>query len=94
MNRDKYLLGKIGVPYTAEFISWIEGTPWYWFGMIWDWANEQDWWEDFLQETWRELSNHRQQDRVLDMQMGVRMELINPQRFADDIYNFLQRREV
>lgn len=89
----KYLRKKIGIHYTAEFVNMVEDTPWCWFGIIWEWAAKQDWWTEFLSNNWRELINHRQQDRVIDMQIGIREELINPERFAEDIYNYLQKRE-
>lgn len=93
MSKNKYLMNKMGMSCEDEFVNRAEVVPWYWFGITWDWAKEQDWWSEFMNVTWRELANHKQQDRVLDMQIGVREGLIDPVRFTDDIYKFLRERE-
>ena len=49
---------------------------WGYFGMLWEWAQDQEWWADFMS---------RDVDAVDFFE-----ELINPDRFADAIYLLLK----
>lgn len=92
-NVVEYLVGKMDVDYTDELDETLKEYPWVWFGTLWYWASIQDWWEEFRKESWRALAKHRAQDRVLDMQLGVKIESIDPNTFGTEVYNFLQGRE-
>ena len=51
------------------------------FFKLWEWSQQQEWWYDFLNK-----------DQCFGF--AVSIELVNPDRFADAIYQFLKEREI
>lgn len=54
-----------------------EFSLWHYFGELWEWAKGQEWWEDFIIK--KTHANAIFLERI-----------INPDNFADAIYEFLQ----
>ena len=55
-------------------------STWEGFGKLWEWSQEQGWWESFVFCNWRtSLSLHEY--------IG---EWVNPDGFADAVYDFLK----
>jgi len=91
-ERDKFLTQAMGY----RFIEVIPGfeislerfpefgketfSEWEWFGLLWEWAQKQEWWINAL-ELW-------------DCSHGymISFRLIHPDRFADALYQFLKER--
>ena len=64
---------------------WNENSPcknldfstWTGFGLLWEWAKEQEWWNSFRHDLWYSPT-------------GIRLEdLIDPDRLADAVDRFL-----
>jgi hypothetical protein len=75
-------------------------STWEGFGKLWEFCQEQEWWEGFLikneyQHTRDVYSPHKEypyreyQETVYEDMSG----LINPDRFADAVYTYLKERE-
>lgn len=94
IQRDKYLLKKMGVQFTkpthgscctCQTCGWpyddcvcMEFCEWEGFGLLWEWANQQNWWNEF----WRvSFDDYLEVDDV--------MKLINPDKFADAVFSYL-----
>lgn len=58
----------------------IPFLTWKGFGALWEWAIGQEWWDKFLD--W------------YDTQSYSHFTLINPERFAKAIYNYLNEKET
>lgn len=75
--------------FLAELVGWkitkFKYAPrWVRFGVLWEWATKQEWWiEDFLNACWGSRIHARE-----DL-----LDLINPDRFADALFDFLKRRK-
>lgn len=54
------------------------------FFKLWNWAKEQEWWED-----WKESKEYRNLDGAYIINMEF---FIHPDRFANAIYEFLKER--
>ena len=57
-------------------------STWKWFGVLWEWAKEQEWWEDDL---WNYLLDDYDVRRSSPLFEGF----IDPDTFADALYAFL-----
>jgi hypothetical protein len=83
MERDKFLTEAMGINggwYNHEYVQkWgiIDFQKWAAFGMLWEWAQKQEWWNDFFQSSCYEANDWFQL-------------LINPDRFANAVYEFLK----
>lgn len=60
-------------------------STWQGFGKLWTWAKEQGWWEGFLFDLGS--INIRTRDQLV-----IHPDYINPDHFADAIYDFLKDR--
>ena len=60
-----------------DFLTW-EG-----FGLLWGWANEQDWWDDF----W--IDNGKCDDKF---EMFINETLIDPEEFAKAVVQYLEKK--
>lgn len=72
---------------SLELIPCCEYLPnnfmsWEGFGKLWEWASWQTWWEDFA------YSIHGIHENGENLKV-----LINPDKFADAIYDFLKNRK-
>jgi hypothetical protein len=87
VNRDRYLVEAMGWEWSEEDEWWyVPGdypskdipnfSTWEDFGGLWTWAKEQEWWNNFLTGT----------------NWDFIVELINPDKFANALYEFLKER--
>lgn len=59
----------------------INFASWSGFGLLWEWARKQEWFPQFIFS-----KTHSDYDEI-------RIEFINPSRFADAVYEFLKERK-
>ena len=61
-----------------DFESWCFNnfSTWEGFGKLWEWSQKQEWWVGFM------IDN----SKIHPMKSGI----INPDRFADAVYNYLK----
>ena len=78
---DKFLTEAMGSPQVLPWENWAPdinfSTPASFF-KLWNWAIEQDWWDLFTKESHDDAGNKT-----------IIQELINPERFAKSIYEYL-----
>ncbi|MCK5236498.1 MAG: hypothetical protein KAR06_05870 [Deltaproteobacteria bacterium] len=60
----------------ATQIDGINFSTWVGFGKLWNWAIEQNWWDEFIMRPFS--------------QAHIIENLINPERFANAVYEFLK----
>ncbi len=74
-KRNQFLTEKIGLFFIMDFSTWT------YFGVLWEWAQKQEWWEELCatMEGWS--TGHY--DLLL---------LIQPDRFANIVYKFLKEK--
>lgn len=66
-------------------------TKWVAFGILWEWAIEQEWWGDFL---YNKCQGTIYAANIRDnYEFEIPNKYINPERFAKAIYEFLKARE-
>lgn len=68
---------------TKTFIN-NDFSTWKGFGKLWEWAQEQKWWADFVSE--------KMQTKV-ELQLNT-YSIINPDVFADAVYEFMKERRT
>jgi hypothetical protein len=72
-----YANPQTGIPYVPDFSTWPG------FGLLWEWAIKQhDWWTLFKENFFF----------VYPVTRGIE-DLINPDRFANALFEFLKKRE-
>lgn len=83
-ERDKFLTEAMGLLerwHDGDFIrtgNSINFSTWQGFGELWEWSKKQEWWYEF----WK-----------IDFGISIiKCELINPNNFANAVYNFLKER--
>lgn len=59
-----------------------DDQQWDWFGKVWNWAKEQEWWDDLLHEFWISGPHKTWLDRA-----------INPTTFAITLAEWLEERK-
>lgn len=71
----------------------LDLSTWQGFGKLWEWAQQQEWWDKFLFEQESSyLSDSLGYPETYAMRwMGE--NLVNPDRFADAVYEYLKERE-
>ena len=57
-------------------------STWQGFGKLWEWAQVQDWWDEYVEDT----------TGIGDPSL-IDVDQIEPARFADAVYRFLKERE-
>ena len=74
-------------------------SAWEYFGILWEWSQKQKWWVNFLIKneylSTREVSNPHLEYPYREYSEDVYEDmsgLINPDRFADAVYEFLKER--
>ena len=78
---NKYLTEIVtGIPY-KELPAFTNYFTWKGFGKLWEWAIEEEWWEDFLETT-------KYGDPVFDNR--VSSEIIDPGKLAEAVAEYLQ----
>ncbi len=78
-ERDKFLVKLIDEKlYVPDFSTW-EG-----FGKLWEFVKKQEWKWDF----WEFVGSYCSDDRFVSS-----MNIINPDMFADMVYEFLNKKE-
>lgn len=61
-------------------------STWEGFGKLWEWAQKQEWFENF-----RVFNHyHDDEDNYLESRHDVAEWLIDPDRFADTVYKYLK----
>jgi hypothetical protein len=82
--------GKVwGSDCAAKSINCIPSFyAWTGFGKLWEWAQEQEWWKDFGPFGHFEIDFGKREYKVM-----LDFTLINPDRFANAVYEFLKARE-
>lgn len=65
-------------------VRWPDFSTWPGFGKLWELAQAQEWWSDFLVSMGAEQPFGSVRNIVTDT--------IHPDRFADAVYEFLQER--
>lgn len=88
MNEEKrqmniFLTRKLG--YTNIILSF---NSWESFGILWNWSNEQDWYEDFLYERIKVSKNYV--NDILKYQISRITGMIDPEHYAIAIYEYLK----
>ena len=74
------------IPTHVEYaLKGSQQGSWGAFGICWEWAIEQDWWDSFLIE----ISNISVDSKCLLFNSSI----ISPTTFANAIYEFLKGRE-
>ena len=68
------------IHYSDPLVKNTDFGEWAGFGMLWEWAEQQDWWEAFWEHI-KAVKNERKR------------WYINPDRLADAICEFLKNRE-
>lgn len=106
-ERDKFLTEAMGLCYHSNWKSQMAGSfcldclyesnspcngrivfyTWAGFGKLWEWAQKQDWWSEF--NSGRLLCY---MDEPEDSKMIININLIDPDRFADALYEYLKER--
>jgi hypothetical protein len=71
--------GKMEMGFRCDEDEDIDFSTWDEFGMLWKWANEQDWWEDFTDKNYHCCRTD--------------LDMINPDKFANIIYNYLKEKK-
>jgi len=75
---------------TQIIIQGCNLSTWEGFGKLWEWALQQEWWDDFIEQ------HGSQSDPDCDGVFAsyghehISTELINPEHFADAIYEYLK----
>lgn len=98
-DRDKFLVEAMDEEYfdrDGKDISEIVATlyeqdfgTWDGFGHLFDWAQDQDWWEEFIGEYGLVVCK----DKDARSEYYLPIELLKPDKFADAIADFLQEME-
>ncbi len=84
-KENKFLTLELGEPWfdDAKFHQRLDFSSWQVFGRLWEYATKQEWWLIFLTRYMRDIP----------LGKGWLKDLINPDRFADAIYQFLKERK-
>ena len=82
LERDRFLNKQLRNEGIVGRSSWY--STWQGFGELWEWAIKQEWWLSF---------GYRHGDVSLG-QAIFSQYYINPDRFADAVYEYLREREV
>jgi hypothetical protein len=62
-----------------EYHSDIDFSTWEGFGKLWQWANEQEWWDDFTDKNYHCCRTD--------------LDMINPNRFSHMLYEYLEEKD-
>lgn len=79
----------------AEFTQTIQiihrnFSTWRDFGYLWDWANNQEWWQyEFYENEKHSFKTNTCNDTIWSFDIT----LINPDKFADAVYEYLKGRQ-
>lgn len=77
---------------SREVYKEINFSTWEGFGQLWEWSKQQSWFEDFLN-----ICDVGEYISTKEMDGGftvdIQMEFINPDVFADAVYEFLSDQE-
>ena len=105
-ERDKFLTKAMGECF-HQYIGWhcrycgqdapeppeSEQNPdfstWTSFGKLWEWAIDQEWWNKF---EFSEYAGHNRNDEFGATLKDILQGLINPDRFATAVYEFLKEK--
>ena len=60
----------------------IDFTSWIGFGVLWEWANKQEWWADFIYNYYN-VHNYK-------ISLSVTLKIVNPTKFSAAVYEFLK----
>lgn len=74
----------------------IDFSTWEGFGKLWEWTQEQDWFDLFQCEIYYHdyrKHNYHKGDEKLDNDEVLRNVLVNPTNFANAVYEFLKERQ-
>ena len=99
-DRDKFLTESMEIEYrdipdsTCEkcgfiFSTKIDFSTWPSFGLLWGWAQKQEWFEKFLEH----FANNFLEWGISEGERIAVKALIHPSRFADALYEYLKERK-
>lgn len=63
-------------------------SSWHGFGILWEWASKKEWWQKFGDFIYSKYYNGD-----LDITICMLEYFINPDKFADVIYEFLNKED-
>lgn len=93
IERDKFLTEVMGITYLEKHRLVDLGNnllcttdSWAFFGALWEWATKQEWWPTFFCY----LFKTKPYDAVIEV-FGC---FVNPNHFANALYEFLKEKEV
>ncbi|MDP2162429.1 MAG: hypothetical protein Q8K02_18255 [Flavobacterium sp.] len=78
----------MGEKYSPAVSFTIENSPWKWFGKLWEWSTQQGWFYDFGGYL------YDKEDTIDDYTINILEYFINPDKFADAIYDFLKSNTI
>lgn len=81
-ERDKYLTEAMGGTYfngSSKMIYRPDFSTWHDFGNLWEWAQKQYWWKDFIENL-----------NITFIYTLIPTQFIHPSRFADAVYEYLK----
>ena len=84
-KRNKFLVEAMGMCRPPCFKkcrkvhSNMDFSTWPGFGILWEWALVQDWWEKFTDENYHCCRTD--------------LDMINPRKFANMVYNYLKEKK-
>lgn len=73
--------------------SQIYFSDWEGFGKLWEWAQEQEWFQDLMESMWDEVVYGTYRTVELIVGASVHPIHVHPDRFANAVYEFLKGRE-
>lgn len=73
----------ISMTYERDFTTWDD------FGMLWNYSTKQKWWNDFLIYSKVAYEDNEQSERFIRYTSGI-IKIVNPDLFADKLYDFLK----
>lgn len=94
MTRDEFLTEKMGIERRLS-------PPEIWFFVVWEWAREQDWWNNFWNDIFCNADDEYEEKTGVSIHHGYFWQkylaaifgndkcLINPNRFADAVAQYL-----
>lgn len=80
-ERDMFLREKLNTGLFIDFKTWAA------FGILWEWAITQDWWDRFKNNHMVHIKHYSS-----CFEPAFKDEIINPDKFADVIYGFLKEK--
>lgn len=62
------------------------------FFKLFNFATKQEWWNEFIEQSWQSLKSGEFQPDWVDDQIGIRLDFINPDNLANAIFSYLKEK--